>query len=166
MPYVWFLTICVVWGSSFILMKRAAVCLSPIAIGAGRVLLGAAVMAVVWRSLGEPVRVRRKDAGPLLAVAILGFAWPYCLQPELISRHGSAFIGMTVGFTPLLTLALLAGVLRTPVTARQLCGVLGALACLCVLMWDGWQRSISVGDLCLAFSVPATYFYRQCSHSP
>jgi drug/metabolite transporter (DMT)-like permease len=157
MPYVWFLTICAIWGSSFILMKRAAICLSPVAVGAGRVLLGAAVMALVWRSLKEPLRVRRQDAAPLLVVVILGFAWPYCLQPELIARHGSAFVGMTVGFTPLLTLALSAAVLRTPVTARQLLGVLGALGCLCLLMWDGWQREIPVGDLSLAFSVPATY---------
>lgn len=157
MPYVWFLVICVIWGGSFILMKRAAVCLSPIGVGAGRVLLGAVVMALVWRTLREPSRYRRQDWGALLIVVITGFAWPYCLQPELIGRHGSAFIGMTVGFTPLFTLALSAAVLQTPVTARQLVGVLGALVCLCVLMWDGWQRAVPPSDLLLAFSVPLTY---------
>jgi len=157
MSYVWFGLICTIWGSSFILMKRAMGRLSPLSIGTGRVLFGAAVLLLVLWLMRRPGAFRRKDLGPLLGIIITGFAWPYCIQPELIGRHGSAFIGMTVGFTPLLTLLISIVVLSTIPTLRQVVGVSGALACLCVLMWDGWQRAVPITDLLLAFSVPLTY---------
>lgn len=172
MPYVWFALICTIWGSSFILMKRALVCCSPLAIGTGRVVFGAVVLTLVWRSLGKPSAVRRRDLGVLFVVILTGFAWPYCLQPVLIGRHGSAFIGMTVGFTPLLTLMLGTVMLGSRPTSRQVIGVTGALLCLCVLMWDGWQRAVPTSDLALAFSVPFTYalannwIRRSLSHIP
>jgi len=158
MPYVWFSLICCIWGSSFILMKRAAVCLSPAAISTGRVLFGAAVLGAVLWSAKKPAAFRRRDWGPLLGVVITGFAWPYTVQPWLIGKHqNSAFIGMTVAFTPLLTLGLSIFVLHARPTGRQIVGVLGALACLCLLMWDGWKQQLPLGDLALAFSVPLTY---------
>ncbi len=157
MSYVWFGLICTIWGSSFILMKRAMGRLSPLSIGTGRVLFGAAVLLLVLWLMRRPGAFRRKDLGPLIGIILTGFAWPYCIQPELIGRHGSAFIGMTVGFTPLLTLLLSIVVLGTIPTVRQVIGVTGALACLCVLMWDGWQRAVPWSDLLLACSVPLTY---------
>jgi len=158
MPYVWFAVICCIWGSSFILMKRAAVCLSPATIGTGRVLFGAAVLAVVLWSVRKPGAFRRRDWGPLFGVVLTGFAWPYTVQPWLIGKHqNSAFIGMTVAFTPLLTLGISIFVLHARPTARQLIGVFGALGCLSLLMWDGWQQRLPVTDLALAFSVPLTY---------
>lgn len=157
MSYVWFALICTIWGSSFILMKRAMGRLSPLSIGAGRVLFGAAVLLLVLWLIRRPNAFRRKDFWPLLGIIVTGFAWPYCIQPELIGRHGSAFIGMTVGFTPLLTLLISTVVLGTIPTLRQVVGVTGALICLCVLMWDGSQRDVPMTDLLLAFSVPLTY---------
>lgn len=158
MAYVWFAMICCIWGSSFILMKRAAVCLSPATIGAGRVLFGAAVLAAVLWSARKPGAFRRRDWGPLIGVVITGFAWPYTVQPWLIGKHqNSAFIGMTVAFTPLLTLGISIFVLNVRPTTRQVIGVLGALGCLSLLMWDGWKQRLPVSDLALAFSVPLTY---------
>lgn len=158
MPYVWFLLICSIWGSSFILMKRAAVCLSPAAISAGRVGFGAFVVGVlVWR-LHQAFRFRRCDLVPLLGVILTGFVWPYTAQPWLIAKHqNSAFIGMTVAFTPLLTIVVALFVLQTRPTLRQALGVLGALAFLSMLMWDGWQQQLPLTDLTLAFSVPLAY---------
>jgi drug/metabolite transporter (DMT)-like permease len=157
MAYVWFCCIVAIWGSSFILMKRAVLAMSPLGVGTGRVMFGVAVLGLVWWSAKSVSKLRRHDAWVLVMVIVLGFAWPYCVQPALISRHGGAFVGMTVGFTPLLTLGVSALLLQSWPTLRQTVGVIGALACLCLLMWDGWQRAIPLMDLWLAFTVPLTY---------
>lgn len=158
MPYVWFLLICSIWGSSFILMKRASVCLSPTAISGGRVVFGALVLAIILLRLRQPRILARRDFWPLLGVIITGFAWPYTIQPWLIGKHqNSAFIGLTVAFTPLLTIGLSAVMFGTRPTVRQIVGVCGALVCLLLLMWDGWQQSLSGLELLLALSVPFTY---------
>jgi drug/metabolite transporter (DMT)-like permease len=157
MPYVLFLLICTVWGASFILMKKAVVCFSPASVGLARIAGGAAVLAILWwlRSAHRPVT--RRDIVPLLIVVVLGFAWPYSIQPWLVARHGSAFVGMSVSFTPLATILVSIPLLRIYPTGRQLVGVLGALVCLSLLMIDGIVRQIPAFDLGLALTVPTGY---------
>lgn len=160
MPYVWFLLICSIWGSSFILMKRAADCLSATAISAGRVGFGALVLGLILWKWNRGWKLTRSDAWPLALVIVTGFVWPYTVQPWLIAKHqNSAFIGMTVAFAPLMILAVSMVVLGTRPTLRQIFGVSGALGCLLLLMWDGWQQSLPLVDLLLAVSVPLSYAF-------
>ena len=162
MPYVWFAVVCLIWGSSFILMKRAMLCLSPVSIGAWRDFGGAAVLAVIFLLARRRSHFRRSDLLPLLGVAVLGFAWPHSIQPELVGRIGMAFVGMTVGMTPLLTILVsvpMLGVLPTP---RQVFGIVGALICMAVLMGDGLSHHVALRDLLLALSVPLTYSIANC----
>lgn len=157
MPYVWFTVICLIWGSSFILMKRAMICLSAMGVGAGRALGGAIALALIFAVLKQPRKVQSRDLWPLLGVVALGFVWPHSIQPELVARHGGAFVGMTVGFTPLLTILVSIPILGIWPTPRHLFGVIGALVCMLILMMDYGQRAVPVFDILLAFSVPFTY---------
>jgi drug/metabolite transporter (DMT)-like permease len=157
MPYVWFLVVCSIWGSSFILMKRAMLCLPPMGIGAGRSLGGAVVLGIMFLLLRRKPEIRRHDFWPLLGVVALGFAWPHSIQPALVTRIGSAFVGMTVGMTPLLTILVSVPMLGVWPTPRQVVGVFGALVCMAVLMQDGLTHHVAVSDLLLAISVPTTY---------
>ncbi len=172
MQYVWFSVICLIWGSSFILMKRAMECLSPIGVGAGRAVGGTLVLTLIFLVLKQRRTIQRVDLWPILAVVVLGFVWPHSLQPELVARHGGAFVGMTVGFTPLLTILVSIPVLGVWPTARQLIGVVGALICLSLLMFDVGGKTVPITDVLLAFSVPLGYsisnsiIRRSLSHLP
>lgn len=172
MPYLSFAFICVIWGSSFILMKKGAVWFSPTSIGAWRLIAGAAVLALVgWQSRGRR-RIGRRDLGPIAFVALFGFAWPFCVQPYLVARDGSAFIGMMVSFTPLLTIAASIPLLGIYPARRQLLGVLGALGFMALLMVVGRNRGIPLADLGLGLTVPLCYavtntvIRRSLSHLP
>ncbi len=160
MPYVRFILLCLIWGSSFLLMKRAGAGLSPWAIAAGRVLTGMAVLLVVWgvrnRKRGSGLKITHLPA--LVGVMLLGYAIPYAAQPVFISRTGSSSLtAMGVGFTPLFTLVLSVPLLGVRPSARQLVGVLGALGCLILLLVDTMQRSLAAVDLLLLFSTPLMY---------
>ncbi len=48
MAYVQFLAICLIWGGSFLLMKKAYLAFGPVTIAAWRVLGGAAILALIW----------------------------------------------------------------------------------------------------------------------
>ena len=157
MPYVWFTVICLIWGSSFILMKRAMECLSPISVGAGRAIGGALVLAVIFVVLKHRPTISLRDLGALLAVVVLGFVWPHSIQPELVARHGGAFVGMSVGFTPLVTILVSIPILGVWPTSRQTIGVVGALVCMLALMMDLIHRAVPAADILLAFSVPVGY---------
>ena len=157
MPYLSFAFVCVVWGSSFILMKKAAIWFSPASIGAWRLIAGAAVLALVGLRSRGPRMVGRRDFGPIAFVALFGFVWPFWLQPWLVARDGSGFIGMMVSFTPLLTIAASIPLLGIYPARRQLFGVLGALGFMGLLMLVGRERGVPLADLGLGLTVPLCY---------
>lgn len=157
MPYVWFVFISLVWGSSFILMKKGALWFSPSAVGAIRLVTGAAILALFCWQYRKTWTVRRRDLPAFAFVVAFGFAWPFCVQPYLVARNGGAFVGMLVSFTPLFTIAASIPVLGIYPAPRQLIGVLGALGCMLVLMRDMLDHQIPVVDILLALTVPLCY---------
>ena len=157
MPYLLFLMICAIWGGSFLMMKKAAIVFSPISIGAWRVVGGAAVLLLLWLFRRQPLGWKRRDAWSLAFIIFAGYTWPYCVQPWLISRHGSAFIGMTVSLTPLFTMLASVPLLGVVPHPRQALGVLGSLVGLGLLMSEAFSRAIPVTHLLLAASVSLGY---------
>lgn len=157
MHYLTFAGLALVWGASFILMKKAVVCFSPLEVGWGRVAGGAATLAIFWWLAGRPRALRWKDAAVVAIVVFCGFAWPYTLQPYLVSADGSAFVAMTVSFTPLVTILIGWPMLGVLPTLRQFVGIVVALACLGVLMRDGLDRDVPLAHILLGVSVPAAY---------
>jgi drug/metabolite transporter (DMT)-like permease len=157
MPYIQFAFVCLVWSVSFLLMKKAAIVFSPAEVAFGRVIGGAAILAVIWLARDRQWTLRRSDWIAMSVVVMAGCAWPYFIQPWVINRQGSAFMALMVSFVPLLTIAFSLALLRTPPTWRQGIGVLGALGCLAMLMLDGLQRSVPLSQLALALTVPLGY---------
>lgn len=157
MPYILFLLICLIWGSNFMLMKQAALAFSGLEIAVGRVLGGMVVLGLFWWLHGGRWRIRREDWLSLAVVIAIGYAWPYTVQPILVSRHGGALVGMSVSFVPLFTVVLSVPFLGYYPSQRQLWGVLGALVCLIGILLDSHQRAIPMVDLLMAGSVPLGY---------
>jgi drug/metabolite transporter (DMT)-like permease len=157
MPYVWFVFISLVWGSSFLLMKRGTNWFSPVEVAAWRVIGGALLLAFVWRRTQKSRVLARRDIPAMTFVVVCGFAWPFSIQPYLVNRAGSGFVGMLVSFTPLLTIGVSILLLNIYPARRQFLGVLGALVCMCLLIFDGRNRQIASIDLALALTVPLCY---------
>jgi drug/metabolite transporter (DMT)-like permease len=157
--HVLFLLFCAIAGSSFILMKKAALAFGPLTIAALRCLSGALVLLGLWRWM-TPVRwPTRREAPWVLVLTVLGYAYPFAMVPYLVSRHGSGFIGMMVCFVPLITVVISVPLLGVFPTRGQLVGVLGGLACIAVILLDGAERSVPSLDLALALSVPFFFAY-------
>jgi drug/metabolite transporter (DMT)-like permease len=156
-PYILFLLICAIWGASFLLMKKAALAFGPVSIGAWRVLGGAAVLTLLWGMQGRRWPLRREHFWPMALIVLLGYAWPYSVQPYLVARHGSGFIGMTVSLVPLLTIIVSVPILGVYPRPRQLLGVLGGLLFIGLIFADGVRRSVPPLDLLMAASVPLSY---------
>ncbi len=186
MAYVLFAAVCVIWGSSFILMKMAGPVFGAMTIGAGRSLGGAAALAAVWWVMaqgrrgadrGEARGMRRASSGPAwrgirrgapglarrgwwkLGVPVfIGMAYPWAMQPYLIHKHSnSAFFGMMVGLVPLLTIAASVPMLAVYPKPRQAVGVLLGFGCMGLLIGVGREIGVPWYDVLLSASVPACY---------
>jgi drug/metabolite transporter (DMT)-like permease len=157
MHHLLFLTICFIWGSSFILMKRASESFGAVTIGAGRVFGGAIILMIIWGVKRDGWSIKREHCKHIFLVVLIAYLWPFTIQPYLVSKHGGAFVGMMVALVPLLTVILSVPMLKIYPSGRQAIGVLGGLACLLVLMNEGMRRSIPLPDMLMIASVPAAY---------
>ena len=152
----WFCSL--IWGSSFILMKRAAVLFSPISVGGWRAFAGGVTLALLWWIGSRKGWKFRASILPKIAVvALLGNIFPHSVQPLLVVRYGSGFIGMTVAFVPLLTILVSIPMLGIYPNRRQVIGVIGGLICLAMMMADGLDREMTFGMVLLALLVPLCY---------
>ncbi len=157
MHYLLFSLVCLLWGSNFILMKKAGLSFGPVGVGAWRVMGGAAALMLLSILLRRSWRVRRPHILPLAVVVVLGYAWPFVMQPSLINAHGSALMGMMVCLVPLATILVSVPLLRQAPTAGQVVGVLGGLGFMAVLFSDKLDASVPLTDLLLAASIPIGY---------
>jgi drug/metabolite transporter (DMT)-like permease len=157
-PHVAFLFCCFVWGGSFILMDRAAHALGPVAIGMGRMAGGAVAIGLYCLVTRSWVKPPRRDLFHMAVASLLCNVWPYVVQPYVMRQAGEhGFFGMMVAFVPLATIVVSIPMLGVWPTARQLAGVLGGLACMGLIVWDGTHRGMPPGLLALAMSTPLCY---------
>ncbi|MBI3192314.1 MAG: DMT family transporter [Pedosphaera parvula] len=157
MSWFIFLFTSLIWGSNFIMMKKAMLSFGPVGIGGWRVFGAALVLGATWWWKEHRWPFNRSHLAPMIFLVLVGYAWPYSVLPWLIQRDGSAFIGMMLGLVPLLTILVSIPMLGVYPTRRQIAGVLGGLVCLGIIMGDGIKRSLPATDLCLAVTIPLCY---------
>ena len=156
MHYLMFFYISAVWGSSFILMKWADDSYPPLSLATYR-LIGAAVILYLCRLLiKEKKAFPKKDFIPLFVVALTTII-PFAVQPYLITKYGSAFIGIMVIFVPLLTVLVSVPLIKKYPSKKEIVGVLGGLAFSYLIVNDGMEREVSMIDFLWAFSIPFSY---------
>lgn len=156
MYHLMFIYISAIWGSSFILMKWAEMCYPAMSLATYR-LLGAAIILFIFRLFSKTTeKLAKKDILPLSFMSFCTIL-PYAVQPFLIAKYGSAFIGMMVIFVPLLTILVSIPLIKVYPSKKQLIGVFGGLFFSWLIVQDGGDRDVTLIDMLLAFSIP--FFY-------
>ncbi|REJ94798.1 MAG: DMT family transporter [Planctomycetota bacterium] len=163
MAHFLFLFLCFIWGTNFMLMKKAMLAFDPLSVAWFRVAGGLLPLLLVWLWRRRPWSLGREHALPLLLVAIGGYSWPFVIQPLLIRQIGqSGFIGMMVCFVPLLTILVSIPMLGIFPKPRQVAGVVLGLICSAIILLDGREQyALSWATIALAISVPL--FYATCN---
>ena len=157
MQYFLFITVSVLWGINFVLMKYAVTTYTPLGVAAIRVASGAAILGAIFfiRERNWPFRIT--DVAPLALIVVLGYTWPFFIQPHLIQFCGSGVIGLMPSLVPLVTIAISVPLLGVWPSTRQFTGVLIGLGLIALLFLDGVNRRIDTIHLLLAVTVPFSY---------
>ncbi len=92
------ISLALIWGSSYILMKRGLVAFSAIQVSALRIIISALVLAPFLR------KVAKEDYLFLAITAFLGSGLPTFIYPLAISRVDSSVVGIINSLTPVFTL--------------------------------------------------------------
>ncbi len=103
-PWVVLMALALVWGSSFILMKKALLGLSPIQIGALRMIMAALFLLLI---ASDKIKlIHRKHWKYIFFNALLGTFMPVFLFAYAVQQIDSSIVAILNSFTPLNTLIL------------------------------------------------------------
>jgi drug/metabolite transporter (DMT)-like permease len=151
LDWVLFLSIGLIWGSSFILIATALEEFEPGLITWLRVAAGSAVL---WLLRASRVRIHREDVPRLVAVSILWVALPFTLFPLAQQHVTSAVTGMLNGGVPIVTAAIATLLLRRLPGKIQIVGLAlgfaGVAAIALSTAGEGSSQALGVAMLLLA----------------
>jgi drug/metabolite transporter (DMT)-like permease len=148
-PVEWlvFAALGVAWGSSYLFIKIGVETLTPFTLVAGRLAIGAAVLAVVMKASGARMPAQRAAYGHLLVVALLGIVIPFSLITWGEQSIDSGLAAILNGTVPLFAIVFAAMVLTDePITVNRLVGLLAGFAGIIVLTSPGLDR-MAAGSL-------------------
>jgi drug/metabolite transporter (DMT)-like permease len=139
----------------FILLERVTHVLGPVEIALWRFGGGAAVLGLIWWWTQREYRPSRREWVSIALMSLLFCAPPQIILPYLIHQgFGHSFFGPMVAPIPLITILVSIPLLGLLPTGRQLVGVLGGLACVWLIVDDGFDRGMSLTFVALTLSIP------------
>lgn len=148
----WFLLIFIslIWGSSFILIKKGLVGLNPFQLGALRMIFAALFLLVIgFRTLAKIPAAKWKF---IVLTALLGTFFPAFLFAIAETRIASSVTGMLNSFTPLNTLVIGLFLFGLNFKRTQIIGVGVGLIGSLLLVFSGNENEAAT-DYCYVFLV-------------
>lgn len=151
-----FIVLSVVWGSSFILMKKSAEHLNGLQIGAIRIF--AAGIAFLPLAIFHISKIPKKNLGIVILTGLLGNFLPALLFASAIKENGeSSLASILNSLTPLFVILIGILVFRAKVQKQKIIGVLVGFAGLVILSL--LRGPVSANDNGLLLILIATIFY-------
>ena len=159
MAYAFFLIIAFSWGINFLLMKQAVTVFTPTTVATIRVVTATLFLSgfIIWKNRQWPFS--RRDIPAVMVVVLVGYAWPFIIQPYLIPYCGSGMIGIMPSLVPLLTIVISIPLLRNYPSRRQVAGVILGLFFTIVLFYDAIYQDLRESHLLIALTVPVCYAF-------
>jgi len=135
MRWAYLIILSIIWGSSFILMKKALVGLTPVQVGIFRILITTVFLLLIgFKSL---LKINRRHWLYLLLNGFLGTFFPVFLFAFAVEHIDSSITSILNSLTPLNTLIFGALVFGIGFSKRQALGVLIGLVGTLMLILEG-----------------------------
>jgi drug/metabolite transporter (DMT)-like permease len=157
LPYIILIFLSLIWGSSFILMKRGLAVFAPAHVAALRMIIAAVVLLPV--SVVALRRVDRRLWKYLLVVGLLGSGLPALLFSTAQTGINSSSAGLLNTTTPLFTLLLGTMLFQLRPTRAQIVGVLVGLVGAVILVLGASKEAPSGSPLYALLILLATVCY-------
>lgn len=122
------------WGSSFILIKKALIGLTPIEIGAFRIIFAGIILFFI--GFKKFNKINKKHYKPLLIVALFGTFFPIFLFSYAITEIDSSIAAVLNSLTPLLTMILGVLFFKFSFSKKQIFGIFIGLFGTLILLYQ------------------------------
>jgi drug/metabolite transporter (DMT)-like permease len=151
-----FAALCIIWGSSFILMKGGMQVLSPYEVASIRLLsAGLVLLPFFWKAVQ---RIPGNKRGLVILSGFLGSFFPAYLFCVAETKIDSALAGILNALTPLFVIMVGVSFFALKVKTIQIIGISIGFIGLCLLVWLGAHISLNYLSYALLVLL-ATLFY-------
>ena len=133
--WIYLIILSIIWGSSFILIKKALIGLTPIQVGALRILITSFVLVLV--GFKEIFTIKKQHWLYISLTAILGTFFPAFLFAYAINGIDSSIASILNSLTPLNTLIIGALIFSFSFKRHQLLGIIVGLIGTAILIFKG-----------------------------
>ena len=155
--WIYLITLAIIWGSSFILIKKSLLGLTPYQLGALRIILsGTFVLIVGYSSLKT---IGRTDWKWLIISGFLGTFFPAFLFAIAETEIDSAIASILNSLVPLNTLLMGFAIFKIASTKRQVLGVIIGFIGTSILIGKGAQLNPQQNYLYAGFVILSTVMY-------
>ena len=155
--WIYLVVLSIIWGSSFILIKKGLVGLSPIQLGALRVIItGLILFAVGHKSLKS---IKRKEWKWIVVAGFLGTFFPAFLFAFAETEVDSGIVSILNSLVPLNTVLLGFSIFKIASTKRQIFGVVIGFVGTTILIANGAKLNPEQNYLYAGFVILATIMY-------
>jgi len=155
--WVYLLGLSIIWGSSFILIKKGLVSLSPMQLGALRILISGIILLIFgFKSLKT---IARKNYIWIVVTGFLGTFFPAFLFAFAETEVDSAIVSILNSLVPLNTILFGFAVFKIASTRRQVLGVIIGFVGTTLLIVNGAQLNPHQNYLYAGFVIVATIMY-------
>lgn len=131
--------ISLVWGSSFILMKKALLGLAPFQIGALRILISGVLLFVV--AFDKIIKIEKRHWVPIAQVAFIASFFPAFFFAFVIDEIDSSVSAVLSSLTPLITMILGALFFGFAYQKKQIIGIFVGLLGTLLLILSGVENN-------------------------
>lgn len=131
--------ISLVWGSSFILMKKALIGLAPFQIGALRILISGVLLFVV--AFDKIIKIEKRHWLPIAQVAFIASFFPAFFFAFVIDEIDSSVSAVLSSLTPLITMILGALFFGFAYQKKQIIGIFVGLLGTLLLILSGVENN-------------------------
>jgi len=157
LKWLYLLFLSLIWGSSFILIKYALVGLTPIQVGAFRILITALFLLLVgYNSLKK---INKKEWKYIVLTAFFGTFFPAFLFSYAITKVDSSFAAILNSFTPFNTLVFGALFFGYAFQKKQVIGIIIGLIGTIMLIYNSESIHFEADYLYVSFILIASIGY-------
>lgn len=162
-----FVSVSLIWGSSFLLIAEALEGLTPGMVTLGRVGIGAITLLVIRSLRGGGKAIEREDYGSVLLLSLLWVAVPFTLFPLAQEHINSAVTGLLNGATPVFAGIVSAVLVKVAPKGIQLAGIaLGFLGIVLISLGSSSGGSTEVRGVLMVLAATVCYGFAVNLASP
>jgi len=157
LKWIYLIFLSVIWGSSFILIKYALIGLTPIQVGALRILITALFLLLI--GFNSLKKISKKEWKYFIITAFLGTFFPAFLFSFAITKVDSSFAAILNSFTPFNALLLGALFFGYTFQKKQIIGILIGLLGTVMLIYNSKSINFTADYLYVSFILIASIGY-------